>query len=178
MKKTKAKAIARVPQNRQEAVQSVGRVGELRRLIAGHKSIAEDKVRLAGEQLEQDTALLALELAEHERGLQTYCEANRAALTNDNKVKFHDFGTGRINWRARPASVRITTTVAVAVATIKRMRLGKSCLRIKEEINREAMLADPARARKIEGVTITSDGEDFIIEPAEIDAPSAMQAEA
>ncbi|MDG3580388.1 host-nuclease inhibitor Gam family protein [Rhizobium sp. YJ-22] len=177
MKKTKAKAIARVPQNRQEAVQSVGRIGELRRLIAGHKAVAEDKVRLAGEQLEQDTALLTAELAEHERGLQTYCEANRAALTGENKVKFHDFGTGRINWRARPASVRIKG-VEIVIEAIKQLGFRKKFIRTKEEINKEAMLADPETARKIEGVTITSDGEDFLIEPSEINAPSAMQADA
>ncbi len=48
--------------------------------------------------------------------------------------------------------------------------------RVKEEVNKEAMLADPDKARLVSGVTIRSAGEDFIIEPAEIDAPNVMQA--
>jgi phage host-nuclease inhibitor protein Gam len=174
MKKTKAKAISRVPQSREDAVWAVGRIGTLRREIAGHKTIAEEAVRIAGEKLESDTAALMAELAEHERGVQTWCEANRQALTADGKVKFHDFGTGQIKWRSSPASVSIRA-VETVIEAIKNLGF-KSFLRVKEEVNKEAMLADPDKARAIAGVTIRSEGEVFVIEPVEIAAPNAMTA--
>lgn len=173
-KKKKSLAISRVPQTREDAVWSIGRIGTLRREIAQHKATADEAVRLAGEKLEKETAELMVELAEHERGVQTWCEAHRQALTNDSKVKFHDFGTGQIKWRQRPASVSIRGAEAVIEACKK---LGLTLfVRTKEELNKEAMLADPEKARTINGVTIKSAGEDFVIEPTEIDAPNLMTA--
>ncbi len=174
--KKKTLAISRVPQSREDAVWSIGRIGTLRRQIEGHKARAEEAVRLAGEKLEADTAELMAELAEHERGVQTWCEANRLSLTQDGKVKFHDFGTGQIKWRLRPASVSIRGVEAVIEGCKK---LGLSAfVRVKEELNKEAMLADPDKARTIAGVTIKSAGEDFVIEPTAIDAPSVMAVKA
>lgn len=177
MKKKKAKAIGRVPQNREEAVASIGRIGSLRREILAQKVAVDEGVRLLGEAMEREIAPLAEELAELERGVQIWCEANRALLTNDNRVKFHDFGTGRVNWRALPPKVTIKG-VDVVIEAIKKLGLRRRFLRIKEEVNKEAMLADAVTARKIIGVTISSDGEDFLIEPLEITGPSSMQAEA
>lgn len=172
--KKKALAIARVPQTREDAVRAVGRIGTLRREIALHKAAADETVRAAGEKLEADTTDLMSELVEHERGVQTWCEANRSALTTDGKVKFHDFGTGQVKWRARPAGVSIRGVETVIEACKK---LGFSMfIRVKEEINKEAMLADSEKATMISGVTIKSAGEDFVIEPVELDAPNAMSA--
>jgi len=41
-------------------------------------------------------------------------------------------------------------------------------IRVKEEVNKDAMLAEPDQAMKVPGVTIKSGGEDFIIEPLEL----------
>ncbi len=172
--KNKAKAISRVPQSREDAVWAVGRIGTLRREIARHKATADETVRVAGETLEAATAELMSELTEHEKGLQTWCEANRLALTAEGKVKYHDFGTGRINWRLRPPKVSIRGAEAV-IEACKKLGLTQF-LRTKEEINKEAMLADADKARTVAGVTITSEGEDFVIEPIEIDAPNGMKA--
>lgn len=174
MKKTKAKAISRVPQGREDAVLAIGRIGTIRREIARYKAIADEATRQAGEALERNTADLMQELAEHERGVQTWCEANRLALTQEGKVKFHDFGTGQIKWRSAPASVSIRG-VETVIEAIKKLGF-KSFLRVKEEVNKEAMLADPKKARAIAGVSIRSEGEVFVIEPTELDAPNAMSA--
>lgn len=40
-------------------------------------------------------------------------------------------------------------------------------LRVKEEVNKEAMLAEPDVARTVAGVTVGSAGEDFVIKPFE-----------
>ena len=73
-----------------------------------------------------------------------------------------------MKWRFRPPKVAIRGTDAV-LEQIKRggKRFG-AFLRTKEEINKDAMQADPEVAREIRGVTIKSEGEDFVIEPAEL----------
>lgn len=171
MARAKAKALQRVPQSREDAVWTVGRIGTLRRDIAAKKAAADEQLKTIGEQVEQALTPLAEELAELEAGLQAYCEANRNALTGDGKVKFHDFGTGRVSWRLRPPKVVIRGAEAVIEGC---MRLGlQRFLRTKTEINKDAMLADADTARQIAGVSISSEGEDFIVEPAELETAQA-----
>lgn len=171
MAKAKAKAMARVPQSREDAVWAVGRIGTLRREIAARKGAADEQIRAIGEEAEEALGPLAEELRQHEEGVQAFCEAHRLALTGDGKVKFHEFGTGRISWRLRPAKVTIRGVDAVIEGCLK---LGlKRFLREKVEINKDAMLADADTARQIAGVSISSEGEDFAIEPAELETAQA-----
>jgi phage host-nuclease inhibitor protein Gam len=160
-----------VPQTREAAVFAVGRVGWLRREIAARKAAADEQIRVIGEHVEEALAPLVEELAEHEAGVQAWCEANRSAITADGKVKFHDFGTGRIMWRLRPPKVSIRGVEAV-IEGCKRLGLTRF-LRVKEEINKDAMLADADTARQLAGVSISSEGEDFVIEPIELDTSLA-----
>lgn len=171
MAKAKAKALTRVPQDREGAVWAVGRIGTLRREIATRKAAADEQVRIIGEKVEEALAPLAEELRDHEAGLQAWCEANRVQLTNGGKVKFADFGTGRISWRMRPQKVTIRGVEAV-IEGCKRLGLTRF-LRVKEEINKDAMLADADTARTVAGVTIVSEGEDFVVEPAELETAQA-----
>jgi len=106
-KKTKSKALPRVPQSREDAVWTIGRIGTLQREIAAHKAAADEVIRSAGEKFDNDVADLAEELAQHEDGIRVYCEANRMKLTDDGKVKYHNFGTGTVKWRLRPPSVKL-----------------------------------------------------------------------
>lgn len=170
--KKKSKAISRVPQTREDAIRAVGRVGTLRREIAAKKALADEAIRMIGERFETDTADFAAELAEHERGVQAWCEANRMILTNNDKVKFHDFGTGTVRWRSLPASVSIRGAEAV-IEALKSLGL-KAFIREKEEINKEAMLNDPDKARTVAGVTIKSEGEVFAIEPLELEVSTVQ----
>ena len=165
-KKTKAKAIAQVPQSRQEAVAMIGRIGTLRRSVDEAKSAGDEQLKAIGEATEAALEPIRAELAALEQGVQTWCEANRAAITNSGRVKFADMGTGKVLWRLRPPKV----TVRGAEAVIEAIKaLGRTAfLRTKEEINKDAMLADRVAASAIAGVSISSEGEDFAIEPAEL----------
>jgi phage host-nuclease inhibitor protein Gam len=171
MAKAKTRALTRVPQSRDEAVQMVGRVGTLRRQIAARKAAADEQIRTIGEMVEEALAPLAAELGELEAGLQAWCEANRLALTAEGRVKHHDFGTGRVSWRLRPPRVTIRGLEAV-IEGCKRLGLTRF-LRVSEEVNKDAMLADAETARQIAGVSISSAGEDFVIEPAELELDGA-----
>ena len=56
--------------------------------------------------------------------------------------------------------------VEAVIAAIKTLGLS-SFLRTKEEIDKEAMLREPDKARLVQGVSIGSEGETFAVEPFE-----------
>lgn len=167
----KARALTAVPQSREEAVGAIARVGLLRGRIEAAKARADEAVRRIGEELERDVAQLVAELADTETGLQTWCEAHRDELTGG-RGKTVEFGSGRVLWRARPPKVTLRNVEGV-LESCKRLGLGRF-IRTKEEVNKEAMLAEPEVARTLAGVSIGSVGEDFVIEPAEL--PVALGA--
>lgn len=173
-KKRKARALANVPQSREDAVAYIGRIGTLRREIAARKATCDEVIRVAGEKFEADTVDLAGELLALETGVQTWCEANRAMLTNDAKVKYHEFGTGKVVWRMAPPSVRISSVENV-IEQCKKIGFLQF-VRTKEEVNKEAMLDEPDKARVITGVTIKSGGETFVIEPMELETSLSEKA--
>jgi len=172
--KPKSKAIPAVPQSCEDAVQQLGRVGSLRREIKSHIDAGSDRLKAIAEETDAAIAPLKSELAAVEQGLQTWCEANRDGITSGGKVKFAAFGTGIVRWRARPPKVTIRGA-EVVMESLKALGLTRF-LRVKEEVNKDAMLADPEAARAIAGVTISSEGEDFVIEPAELEIPERQVA--
>lgn len=166
-KKIKAKAIeAPVPQDDSEAREAIREIGDLNREVVRLEAEMNDRIAA----LQEEFGALVEPLRERAQakidGLRTFAEANRIRLTRGGKVKFHRFATGEISWRTRPARVTIRGKDAV-IEAIKAARLGKKFLRVKEDINKEAMLEDRATASAIKGVTIGSDGEDFLVEPYE-----------
>lgn len=163
--RTKSDAQVNVPQTRQQAVEQLNDIGEIvanieRLEITQTLDISEikRKTELAATPLKKRLKLL-------QKGLKTFCEANRAALTNNSKVKSHDFGTGIVKWRAAKKSVQLSKPDDVLKRLLAQPELKASFVRTKSEINREALLDDPDAANKIEGVKIKSSGETFIIEP-------------
>ncbi|MEC9342674.1 MAG: host-nuclease inhibitor Gam family protein, partial [Pseudomonadota bacterium] len=52
------------------------------------------------------------------------------------------------------------------IEALRAIGLGRF-IRIKEEVNREALLAEPDVARSVAGISIGSEGEDFVVEPFE-----------
>ena len=168
-KPTRSKRLsnARVPQSREECGDAIALLGRRKREVAGLKSAADDRISVIQEELEADRAPLLDEIAELEQGIEAFCNVHRDQLTGG-KSKTVMFATGEVKWRFRPPKVAIRGTDAV-LEQIKRggKRFG-AFLRTKEEINKDAMQAAPEVAREIRGVTIKSEGEDFVIEPAEL----------
>ena len=161
-----------VPQDDSEAREAIREIGDLNREVLRIEAEMNDQIAA----LQQEYGLRAAPLREQalakQEGLKMFCEVNRARLTNGGKVKYHRFATGEISWRLRPAKVTIRGKDAV-IAAIKAARLGKKFLRVREDVNKEAMLEDRATAAAIQGVTIGSDGEDFIVEPFETELKEA-----
>jgi phage host-nuclease inhibitor protein Gam len=165
--RTKTPAIAApVPQSREEAAASVRRVGEIRRDLARLEADMNDRIAAIKQSYEAAAGVLRVELDAEMTGLQTWSEANRAALTEGGRVKTADLGTGTVGWRLRPPSVRIVSAERV-IDMMKNLGLGRF-VRTREEIDREALLREPDAVKGIAGLHIGSAGEHFVVEPAEL----------
>jgi phage host-nuclease inhibitor protein Gam len=142
----------------------------------GHvvRELAKVEGRLAA-RIARMTALIeatALPLKERQAMLAAriaaYAAENREALLQDGG-KSHTMPAGRIGWRTNPPSVAFKSgvRVQVIVAAILRMKLRRKFLRLKLEVDKEAMLKEENRekAASIPNVRIVTDAETFFIEP-------------
>ncbi len=155
-----------VPQDDSEAREAIREIGDLNRQALRLEAEMNDQIAALQQAYGEKVAPIR-QLAQAKRdGLQTFAEANRNRLTGGGKVKFHRFATGEISWRNRPAKVSIRGSEDV-INALKAAGLAERFVRVKEEVNKEAMLEDRATASAFKGVTIGSDGEDFIVEPFE-----------
>lgn len=156
-----------VPQNRDDAAEAVKQVGALNRQIARIEADLNDRISEMKKLAEAEAAPLKERVDAEIEGLKLWAEANRMALTDGGRVKSADLGTGKILWRFRPPSVRISK-IEIVIDALKRLGLQRF-VRTKEEVNKEAMLAEPDVARTVAGVAIGTEGEDFIVEPFEVE---------
>ncbi|MBF0283608.1 MAG: host-nuclease inhibitor Gam family protein [Magnetococcales bacterium] len=99
-------------------------------------------------------------------GIQAWCESRRRDLTGGGKVKFHDFPAGKISWRMRPARV-VLRSIENVIQALRERKLERF-VRIKEEVNKEAILAEPEAVSGIPGIKLEQ-GEEFIVTPFETD---------
>jgi phage host-nuclease inhibitor protein Gam len=160
-----------VPQSRDEAAAMVTAIGDLNRTLARLAADMNDELAASKTHFESLAEPHRSALVEKTEGLKIWAEANRQLLTDGDKSKTVDLGTGLLKWRLRPPSVRLGKIDDV-IARLKALGLTRF-LRTKDEINKEAMQAEPEIARTVAGVAIGSAGEDFIVEPFE--APLAAE---
>ncbi len=158
----RASAQVEAPRDAVEAGLFLHRLGEAvraRALIeaALDEQVAALKKAAAADVLPHDAAVDRMT-----RGLQAWAEGNRALLTRDGAVKTVKLDGGEVGWRLRPPSVKITGSVEAMVETLLAAGLGQF-VRIKPAIDKEAMLAEPAKAIAVPGVTIGSAGEEFVV---------------
>jgi phage host-nuclease inhibitor protein Gam len=166
--KLKSKAKAYAPQTQIDCAADIKKLGDLQRDFARMRADMNDEIASITKRYQPKLEGLSERIDTLQQGVQTYCEAHRAELTNDNRVKTANLVTGEVSWRQRPPSVSIRGAEAV-IDALKRMSLTKF-VRTKEEVNKEAMLNEPEQVRGIAGITIVSGVEDFVITPFEATA--------
>lgn len=171
--RTKGPALASVPQTRDAAEAAMARIGALSRELEAVETAMNRKIAAAKEYAEGQAAPRREELAVLSAGLTAWAEANRAVLTNDGKVKTAYLGTGVILWRLGKRSVRVKGAEAV-IAALKRVGLARF-VRVKEEVDKEACLRDPAAVAGIQGLTVTEPVEEIVIEPHREELAEALQ---
>ena len=161
-----------VPQNDDAARETIRTIGDKGREAERLKAEMNDQIAELQERYGALVSPIGEEIEALKEGLATYCEANRDRLTKGGKTKTAEFATGKVSWRLKPARVTVTPRSAgleTPEQMIDRLKsLGfQRFVRTKEEYNKEAMREDAENARGIAGISVGSDGEDFIVEPFE-----------
>lgn len=172
----KSQALRITCASRDDAIALVARIGEIERERQRMVADADERVNEIKQALGHALEPLTAELADLQKAVQAYAEAHRDELTQGGKVKTVVFTTGEIGWRQRPPSVAVRAAETV-IETLKRMGLSRF-VRGKEEVNKEAILAEPDAVRGIAGLSITVGVEDFFIVPAETKLDEPVRAKA
>jgi phage host-nuclease inhibitor protein Gam len=158
-----------VPQSKADAARDIKAIGDLQRDLGRMEATINDQIASITAQAAPQIDAMRERLQALQSGVQTWCEAHRVEICG--KGKSADLVTGEVSWRKRPPSVSITKAEAV----IERLRgLGLSrFIREKEEVNKEAILAEPTEVKGIKGIKVNTDVEDFVITPFEVEVEKA-----
>jgi phage host-nuclease inhibitor protein Gam len=165
-RKVKAAAVAvPVPQNREQAGAFIKALGDAQRERECLETELNQKLADLKAQYERLARPHADNIAALKQGVQIWCEANRAALTEKGKTKTVQLAGGEVRWRMTPPAVSLRNVKAI-IAFIKDRRSFALFLRVKEEVDKEAMLKHQDKAKLIPGVAI-GQHEEFVIVPFE-----------
>lgn len=153
-----------VPQTRDEVNEAIAELGRHQRERKRIETVMNDELAIVKAKHDAEAKPIGDRIADLTSGIHLWCEANRTRLTQDGKVKFHEFAAGQVKWRMRPPSIAIRGVEAVQ-AKLKELGLVRF-LRTKKEIDKEALLREVAVAKTISGIFVKQ-GEDFVVVPHE-----------
>jgi phage host-nuclease inhibitor protein Gam len=163
-KKHKAPAAAYSCQTKEETMEAIRILGDVQRHLTRIETEMNDAIAEITSARKTEIESLKTRCETLVNGIQTWCEANRGELCK-NGSKTANLITGEVSWRFRPASVGIRAADKV-IETLRNLGLSRF-IRSKDEINKEAILADPKAVSGIVGITINSGLEDFAVTPFE-----------
>jgi phage host-nuclease inhibitor protein Gam len=163
--KIKARAAERVPQNKDEAVAYIKMIGDLQRERQRLRNDMDDRITAIREECQRLLTPIEEEITSISSGVHTWAEANRDRLTNCGRVKTANLLTGELRWRTTPPACKLVRTKE-AIEEIKQRGLAGLFLRVKEDVNKEAILANPAAVEGCKFIEITQT-EEFVIVPFE-----------
>ncbi|MEL4300963.1 host-nuclease inhibitor Gam family protein [Shewanella xiamenensis] len=167
-KRIKAAAALYVPQSKQDVTCDIRKIGDLQREALRLETQMNDQIAAVAEAYSPQLEAIKKDLGVLTAGVQSWCESNRDELTKGGKTKTANLITGEVSWRMRPPSVSIRG-IDTVLENLKSLKLDRF-IRTKEEINKDAILAEPKAAAGVAGITIKTGIEDFAIVPFEQDA--------
>jgi phage host-nuclease inhibitor protein Gam len=147
-----------------DVVAAIAKIGERQRELTRIETEMNDRLAVIKAEYEDRAKTHTDLISDLRLAVQGWCEANRDRLTKSGKIKTYRFPTGEISWRLAPPKVSIRSVAAV-MELLKQKGLHRF-IRLKEEINKEAILATPDDVTSIPGIELRQD-EDFIIVPFE-----------
>jgi phage host-nuclease inhibitor protein Gam len=153
-----------VPKTKDETIEAIAEIGRRQRERVRIETAMNDDLAKVREAWEKQAAPHTEAIKALSAGIQLWCELHRNDLTQDGKTKTAKLASGEVKWRLRPPSVTLRAVDNI-IATLKQLGLDRF-LRIKEEVNKEAILCEPETVQHIKGITITQK-EDFVIVPFE-----------
>ncbi len=188
-KKTKIKTPAGppAPQSREECAVAIAEYGRVQADRQRTLDEMNEKIRAVTQDYEAELETFDESLKLRHLAIQTWCEANRVGLAEDNGVKYIQLTTGRVEWRKAPDKITAPNkpeNLDTVLKMLKEKHLERF-IRVKEEINKEAMLAEktpvPEEGSKpakpgllvlihgIPGLSLVQGKEEFHVKPLEID---------
>ena len=147
----------------------LARLGELMRSQARLEAYMADELANARRQFEPTLKQMREEAETVAAALEAWAEANKAELTDGGRVKRVELASGVIAWRKGKPRVALDDEEGVIVEALKALGLT-AFVRIKETVDKQALLKAPERAADIPGVRIEEGGEDIILEPHHAEA--------
>jgi phage host-nuclease inhibitor protein Gam len=167
VKKTRIKqsALTAVPQSHDDCAADINAIGRLIREITVTQAAMNDEIAAVTDRYTAVFTPLQEQVKALTAGVQSYCEANRDELTLNGKTKTGTFVTGTVQWRAKPPSVAVRGVESV-IEALKQFGLTRF-IRVKEELNKDAILNEPTVVAGVAGLSIKSGIEDFVIQPFE-----------
>jgi phage host-nuclease inhibitor protein Gam len=156
------------PTTNDECATYINQIGVFARQISVLQAAMNDEIAVITDSYTGQFSPLQDQLKNLQQGVQLYCEANRDDLTHEGKTKTATFITGSVQWRQRPPSVGVRGADSV-IEALKNFNLHRF-IRIKEEINKDAILNEPAAVAGVAGITLSTGKEDFVITPFEQEA--------
>lgn len=166
MSKKRVKSTILACQSKGEVMEKITQIGNKQREIARLETEMNDKIAEITEQYKGNISTLQDEIIILTHSAQIWCEANRNNLLN-NGLKTANLITGEVSWRYRPAKVSVKKEDFV-IEQLEQKGLMQF-IRVKKNVNKDAVLADPSVTKEIDGITIISGVEDFVITPFEVD---------
>ncbi|EFS0442331.1 host-nuclease inhibitor protein Gam [Salmonella enterica subsp. enterica serovar Newport] len=160
----KAAAAFYTPQSKEQVSVDIKKIGDIQRELTRIEADANDQIAVIMNQNTPKIEALRAELDVLQKGVQTWCEANRSSITKGSS-KTANLITGEVAWRTKPDSVSIKG-VELVLEALKKLKLDRF-IRRKEEINKDAILADKKAVENIKGISIVSGKEVFSITPFE-----------
>lgn len=166
MKRTIKKELIPIPQNLKEASDFLAEIGREQRIIDGLKKELNETIEKIKKQYLEKTQIHEKNISEKFEGLYIFAQKNRNELTENEKKKSIELPTGIFGWRLTPPSVSLKSVKSVLSEILKRGL--NEFIRIKQEIDKEAMLKKPELASSIKGVSIVQ-YEEFFVKPSELE---------
>lgn len=161
-------AAAPAAQSRDDVAASIRLIGDCQRRIARAQADMNDAIAEITARHQPGIDAEKARIDGLQTSVQGWCEAHRDEITQSGKVKTVQFVTGEVAWRTRPPSVGVRG-VDTVIDTLKRLGFGRF-IRVKEEINKDAILNEPDEVRGVAGLTVNTGIEDFLITPFEAES--------
>lgn len=165
MAKKRSKSTITPCQSKAEVMENITKIGLKQREISRLEAEMNDKITQLTEQYKDDILKLQVDVETLTHQAQIWCEQNRNSLLED-KGKTANLLTGEVSWRFRPAKVTLSKESEI-IEQLEQQGLTHF-VRVKKNVNKEAILADPMAVKNIVGIHIVSNIEDFIITPFEL----------
>ncbi|EKO32761.1 host-nuclease inhibitor Gam family protein [Leptospira santarosai] len=184
-KKTSNELNVDLPENlyksRADLTQAVALLGEIKRERDRIKSSTDDQISQLQTDFQTTIAPLDLKIQHIVSGIKLYVDKNKEELFPDPDYKTCKLPTGELKLRKIPASVKTRATTKFFERILSENGLLEKFnslvskfsgvyLRVKLELNKEQILAEPLKATQKIGVELNEESERLYITPSEIDA--------